>query len=198
MASRTRNAGRTAFLPPEAAAFVRRRLQELGGIALFLCGAALTVAVVGFDSSDPSWSHAVAREAANPLGRAGAWVSDLLIQSIGAVAILPGIALMVWGWRFGAHRDMGRLWVRVTALPVALIAGLAGLAMLPVLQSSFSIAFRGAFSFGALITFLVTVAGVSIFGIGSAFWGLVIGYTVSRIVEREDFRRARDAALKSG
>ncbi len=76
------------------------------------------------------------------------------------------------------------------ALPAALIAGLAGLAMLPVLQSAFVTAFRGAFTFGALVTFLVTVAGVSILGIGSAFWGLAIGYAVSRIVERDDFRRA--------
>lgn len=76
------------------------------------------------------------------------------------------------------------------ALPVALIAGLAGLAMLPVLQSAFVTAFRGAFTFGALVTFLVTVAGVSILGIGSAFWGLVIGYAVSRIVERDDFASA--------
>lgn len=74
------------------------------------------------------------------------------------------------------------------ALPLAFIAGLAGLAMLPVLQSAFVTAFRGAFTFGALVTFLVTVAGVSIFGIGSAFWGLAIGYAVSRIVERDDFR----------
>jgi len=31
------------------------------------------------------------------------------------------------------------------------------------------------------------VAGVSIFGIGAAFWGLVFGYAVSRIAERRDF-----------
>ncbi|MGZ0245386.1 MAG: benzoate/H(+) symporter BenE family transporter, partial [Alphaproteobacteria bacterium] len=47
--------------------------------------------------------------------------------------------------------------------------------------------FGGKFSLGALVTFLVTVAGVSIFGIGAAFWGLVFGYAVSRIAERRDF-----------
>jgi len=34
---------------------------------------------------------------------------------------------------------------------------------------------------------MVTVAGVSIFGIGAAFWGLVFGYAVARTVERRDF-----------
>lgn len=73
------------------------------------------------------------------------------------------------------------------ALPTAFIATLAGLAMIPVLQSAFVSGFGGKFSLGALVTFLITVAGVSIFGIGAAFWGLVFGYAVSRIVERRDF-----------
>ena len=79
------------------------------------------------------------------------------------------------------------------AVPIAFIAGLAGLAMLPVLQSAFVESFRGAFTFGALVTFLVTTSGVEILGIGSAFWGLVFGYAVSRLVERQDFRQAADA-----
>jgi DNA segregation ATPase FtsK/SpoIIIE, S-DNA-T family len=121
MASRTRNAGRTAFLSPEMTAFLRRRLQELAGIILFLAGLGLSVAILGYDSSDPSWNHSVARAAANPLGLSGAWLSDILIQSIGAAAILPGIVLMVWGWRIGAHRSMGRTWIRLSALPVMLL-----------------------------------------------------------------------------
>lgn len=74
-----------------------------------------------------------------------------------------------------------------SALPVAFIAGLAGLAMLPVLQSAFVESFRAGHSFGALVTFLVTTAGVEILGIGGAFWGLVFGYCVSRLIERQDF-----------
>jgi S-DNA-T family DNA segregation ATPase FtsK/SpoIIIE len=128
MASRTRNAGTTSFLSPETGAFLRRRLAELCGIGLFVGGLALLVATAGFDSSDPSWNHAVARDALNPLGRPGAWVSDFLIQSIGAAAAMPALALMVWGWRIGSHRGMGRLWLRITALPLALLFASAGLA----------------------------------------------------------------------
>jgi len=72
-----------------------------------------------------------------------------------------------------------------TALPSAFIATLAGLAMLPVLQSAFVSGFGGKFSLGALVTFLVTVSGVSVFGIGAAFWGLVFGFIVSWIAEHE-------------
>mgnify|MGYP003636495412 FL=1 len=128
MASRTRNAGRTTFLSPEMTAFLRRRLQELSGGVLFLCGIALSISILGYDSSDPSWNHAVSRDAANPLGPGGAWLSDLLIQSIGAMAIVPGIVLMVWGWRIGAHRAMGRTWIRMAALPLTLLLGAIALA----------------------------------------------------------------------
>tara|TARA_Y100001970_G_C14242303_1_gene865686 strand:- start:2791 stop:3942 length:1152 start_codon:yes stop_codon:yes gene_type:complete len=75
------------------------------------------------------------------------------------------------------------------ALPIAFIATLAGLAMIPVLQSAFIAGFGGKFSLSALVTFLTTVGGVSIYGIGAAFWGLVFGFAVALIAERRDFDR---------
>ena len=73
------------------------------------------------------------------------------------------------------------------ATPGAFIATLGGLAMLRVLQASFVTAFSGRFTLGALITFVVTVADVKILNIGAAFWGLVAGLAVSRLLERSDF-----------
>ena len=74
------------------------------------------------------------------------------------------------------------------ATPKAFIAALAGLAMLRVLQSAFTVSFRERFALGALVTFLVTVADVPILNIGAPFWGLVFGYCASRLLERGDFR----------
>jgi benzoate membrane transport protein len=71
--------------------------------------------------------------------------------------------------------------------PKAFIAALAGLAMLRVLQSAFTVSFRDRFALGALVTFLVTVADIPILNIGAPFWGLVFGYAASRLLEREDF-----------
>jgi benzoate membrane transport protein len=70
------------------------------------------------------------------------------------------------------------------ATPPAFIATLAGLAMLRVLQTAFTVSFRGRFTLGALVCFLVTVADVPIFNIGAAFWGLVFGLAVSWLLER--------------
>ncbi|HUP31107.1 MAG TPA: benzoate/H(+) symporter BenE family transporter [Usitatibacter sp.] len=71
------------------------------------------------------------------------------------------------------------------ATPPAFIAALAGLAMLRVLQTAFIASFGGAFSLGALVCFLVTVADVPIFNIGAAFWGLVFGIATSKLLERK-------------
>jgi benzoate membrane transport protein len=74
------------------------------------------------------------------------------------------------------------------AAPPAFIAALAGLAMLRVLQGAFTIAFRDRFGFGALVTFIITVADVTLFNIGAPFWGLVFGFALSWLLERGDFR----------
>jgi len=76
------------------------------------------------------------------------------------------------------------------ATPPAFIATLAGLAMLRVLQASFVTAFKARFSLGALVAFVVTVAGVPIASIGSPFWGLVFGFVASALLERDDFKAA--------
>jgi benzoate membrane transport protein len=60
--------------------------------------------------------------------------------------------------------------------------------MLKVLQGAFAVAFQGRFTLGALVSFLVTVAGLPIFNIGAPFWGLVFGFIASIVLERPDFR----------
>ena len=74
------------------------------------------------------------------------------------------------------------------ATPPAFIATLAGLAMLRVLQASFVIAFKARFSLGAMVAFVVTVADVPLASIGAPFWGLVFGFAISALLERDDFK----------
>jgi benzoate membrane transport protein len=74
------------------------------------------------------------------------------------------------------------------ATPPAFIAALAGLAMLRVLQTAFTVSFSTRFSFGALVCFLVTVADVPMFRIGAPFWGLVLGLAAAWLLERGDWR----------
>ncbi len=72
--------------------------------------------------------------------------------------------------------------------PAAFVMALAGLAMLKILQAAFVTCFSDRYSLGALIAFLVTVADLPLFNIGAAFWGLVAGIVVSRLLESQDYR----------
>lgn len=68
------------------------------------------------------------------------------------------------------------------AFPHELVAAIAGLALIGTIANSLA----GALQIeherdAALITFLVTASGMSLFGVGSAFWGLVIGISAAQI-----------------
>jgi oligopeptide/dipeptide ABC transporter ATP-binding protein len=104
-----------------------------------------------------------------------------------AAGVLVGVLAILFGL-------FSPLFTRLLlAAPTAFIATLAGLAMLRVLQGAFAIAFKGSFTLGALVTFLVTVAGIPIFSIGAPFWALVAGTLVSLMLERADWREASAA-----
>ena len=62
------------------------------------------------------------------------------------------------------------------ALPKALIAVLAGLALLGAIGGSLADAMNDAdHREASVITFLATASGMTFWGLGSAFWGVVIG-----------------------
>jgi benzoate membrane transport protein len=71
------------------------------------------------------------------------------------------------------------------AFPLELTAILAGLALLPVITSSLADALSDrSFRDSSVVTFLVTVSGVSGWGIGAPFWGLIAGVLVHRFTEK--------------
>ena len=62
------------------------------------------------------------------------------------------------------------------AFPRELVAAIAGLALLGTITSALVVALQDdAYREAATITFLVTLSGVVIAGVGSAFWGVVAG-----------------------
>ncbi len=68
------------------------------------------------------------------------------------------------------------------AFPAALVAAIAGLALLGTIAGSLAGALaeeRGRDA--AVVTFLCTASGLALFGIGSAFWGLALGMLVHAV-----------------
>jgi S-DNA-T family DNA segregation ATPase FtsK/SpoIIIE len=131
MASPVRNASKPALLPPGVSDFLRRRLVEGLGLVIALAGGALVLTLTSYHPGDPSLNTAVPGVARNWLGETGAWTADILVQTNGLASWLIGIVLIGWGWRTGAHLGLGRLWLRICALPVALLLGAVALAGLP-------------------------------------------------------------------
>jgi benzoate membrane transport protein len=75
----------------------------------------------------------------------------------------------------------------VKFVPVEFAAVLAGLAMFEVFGSAFKGAFTGKFKSGAMVAFFICITNQPIFGIGSAFWAIVLGVITSLVVEPSDF-----------
>lgn len=71
------------------------------------------------------------------------------------------------------------------SMPITFIAAIAGLALMATLSQSIATAFsEEKYRESALFTFLATASGISLFNIGSAFWGLLIGLIVHQITLR--------------
>lgn len=76
------------------------------------------------------------------------------------------------------------------AFPKELVAAIAGLALLGSIGGGLHAALKDeGHREAALITFLVTLSGVSIAGIGSAFWGVVAG-AIALFVQQYGIRRS--------
>ncbi len=68
------------------------------------------------------------------------------------------------------------------ALPPALVATVAGLALLGTIAANLATAMADVrHRDAALFTLLVTASGISFFGIASAFWGLMAGLLVEAV-----------------
>ena len=76
----------------------------------------------------------------------------------------------------------------ISSCPPGFIASLGGIALLIVLKNTFISAFSGSFSFGALVSFLITMSDLTILNVGSPFWGLVGGFLICKIYEKKEQR----------
>jgi len=102
--------------------------------------------------------------------------------------VVFGVLFLLFGLFAPAIASLG------LALPPAFIAALGGLALLGVLQNAFVHGFKGGFTLGATVTFIVTASQITILNVSAAFWGLVIGALASALLERGDYRALLKAA----
>ncbi|MGJ9383168.1 benzoate/H(+) symporter BenE family transporter [Salipaludibacillus sp. CF4.18] len=103
-------------------------------------------------------------------------------------------------YRYKSAVFMGVLWILfglfagfvievIRGIPISLIQLLAGLALLMVLKNCLVASFASKFQMGALFTFMITLSDFTLLNIGSPFWGMVFGISLSFIFEKNDFRK---------
>jgi S-DNA-T family DNA segregation ATPase FtsK/SpoIIIE len=122
--------GGTTFVSHGARVFLRRRWEELLGLLLIAISAAYLVALLTASAADPSLNLAVDGPVHNMLGLPGAYVADLMLESLGVACFILALALLVWGWQMMRHRP-ARWWLRLLLLPLAMIIASIGLCVIP-------------------------------------------------------------------
>jgi S-DNA-T family DNA segregation ATPase FtsK/SpoIIIE len=107
-----------------------RVLYRSLGLVILLLAAALAVALISYQPSDPSLNHATAAAARNLVGAPGALVADLLLQGFGFAAALAVLPLAIVGMRIaggGPPRAVRLSFLTLAALPLS--AAACGLAL---------------------------------------------------------------------
>src|SRR5580658_1642154 len=118
------------FLSGQFGAALRRRLREIGGMALLGIALAACLALATWSVQDPSLSHATNAPVRNLLGLPGAIVADLLMQLLGLGSLALLLPIAVWGYRLLGHRPLRRerlrllLWLFGTVLTAAFASSL--------------------------------------------------------------------------
>ena len=102
-----------SFLSGQLGTMLRRRLREVGGIALLSLAMMAALALATWSVQDPSLSHATDARVHNLLGVPGAIAADLMMQLLGLGSLALLLPVGVWGYRLLGHRRLSHERLRV-------------------------------------------------------------------------------------
>ncbi|MCB9983778.1 MAG: DNA translocase FtsK 4TM domain-containing protein [Rhodospirillales bacterium] len=111
------------FLPESLQAFIARRFVDGFALTSILGGLFILLALLSYNPADPSWNTAAGTTdnttIANWMGTSGAWLSDLLLQTLGIGSALFSLVLISWGIRSFNRQSLRPIWLRSIALCAA-------------------------------------------------------------------------------
>lgn len=124
-----------SFIPESVQSFIARRLVDGVAGGFLACGVFALIALLTYKSSDPSANSAgglVGGGAVqNWMGASGAWLSDMLIQPLGAGALVLAVGLILWSLRTWRRHILSPFGLRVCALIGASFAFCVAVAQVP-------------------------------------------------------------------
>ena len=118
------------FFPEGAGPFIRLRLIEILGATLLAGGLGLFLTLATFDRGDPSFNVATPQTPKNIFGLQGAYVADVLLQSLGLAGWLLAFVVTVWGLRLMRRHSVPRFALRLTLLPLTLLLAATALSFM--------------------------------------------------------------------
>lgn len=113
-----------------------KRIVQLSGWILWVFALLLTLALISYNPSDPSFNTSSTQPPTNLLGYIGAHLSDMLIQWVGVASFFPVIVFMAWGWRIIRHQHLQGFILRIITTLFALPVCAAVIAAIPLFISN--------------------------------------------------------------
>ncbi|HEX7776380.1 MAG TPA: DNA translocase FtsK, partial [Parvibaculum sp.] len=165
-----------AFLPMGVRVFVNRRLEETAGLLLVAIGLFGLLALLSWHQTDPSLNNATGIAPKNWMGMPGAYIADILLQTLGLGALLLLAPPIVWGARLLVHEAPTRLVLRVAAWLLATLFAAAFLGALPMLKL-WALAPR--LGFGGVLGEALSALGLSVF---APFTGNGFAYFLTALI----------------
>lgn len=123
-----------AFLPESMQIFIARRLVDLIALAVLGFSAYIIATLASYNHTDPSWNTAASapdQPIANIGGATGAWVADILLQTLGVAAFIPAIIIGIWSLRIFRRQSIRPVSLRIIALLVTALLASVALAQIP-------------------------------------------------------------------
>lgn len=121
---RNRKKKQSSFLPESLQAFIARRLVDGIAFAFLALGGFISVALFTYDRSDPSWNSSGAEDNAvqNAAGLQGAYLADILAQTLGYASLVLGLGALVWAVRIFKRRTLRPISLRFAAMLFSALA----------------------------------------------------------------------------
>jgi S-DNA-T family DNA segregation ATPase FtsK/SpoIIIE len=120
-----------AALSGQLGVVLRRRLREVGGIALISLAMMAGLALATWSVQDPSLSHATDAPVHNLLGMPGAIAADLMMQLLGLGSLGLLLPIAVWGYRLLGHKRLSHERLRVILWVVGAVLAAAFASCVP-------------------------------------------------------------------
>lgn len=169
---------RRMLLPPEGVLFIRRRIEEVIGLALIVGSAMLLLAWLSYAPTDPSPLRAAPGPVKNLFGAVGAAATDVGVQAFGLGYLLFIAVLSIWGWRLFAHRGLNRISMRVICVLIAVLTASVAFGALPIATGADLPTGPGG-AIGQLFLGRVLELGPWIGGLGGGTIGVAAGVTAA-------------------